>query len=176
MSLILRRTRADDSDRDAELPPTIDIGPLHALLHEHGAPDLAAALLLRLPPEGALDLAALLARFRRGHSKPSLFRSYTRLLNAKEARRVDLAVAFLGGAGHASCRVYPDPQTDGDDMPVEATRPHPLYSLPSNGEGERTLESDGEDMDASDGAPRERPSRNIMPPWLPRPHGSSWDR
>ncbi len=176
MRLTLRRTRADDPERDAELPSTIDIGALHALLHEHGAPDLAAALLLRLPPEGAHDLAALLARFRRGHSKPGLFRSYTRLLNAEEARRVDLAVAFLRGAGHAGCRVYPDPQTDVDDMPVEATRPHPLYSLPSSGESERTLENDGEDSDASDGTPREHLSRNIMPPWLPRPHGSSWDR
>ncbi len=176
MSLTLRRTRADDSERDAELPPTIDIGPLHALLHEHGAPDLAAALLLRLPPEGAHDLAALLARFRREHSRPRLFRSYKRLLDAKEARHIDLTVAFLRGSGYAGCRVYPDLQTDVDDMPVEATRPHPLYPLPSDSESERTLEGDGEDSDASDGTPREHLSRNIMPPWLPRPHGSSWDR
>jgi len=173
LRLTLRRTHANDPERDAELPPTIDIGALHALLHEHGAPDLAAALLLRLPPEGAHDLAALLARFRRGHSKPGLFRSYKRLLNTEEARRVDLAVAFLRGAGYAGCRVYPDPQTNVDDMPV---KPRPLYPLPSSGESERTLEGDGEDTDAPGGTPREHPSRGIMPPWIPRPHGSSWDR
>src|SRR5207248_423971 len=108
--LMLRRARADDPEREAELPHTLDIEALHALLHQRGEADLAAALLLRLTPEGAQDLAALLARFRRRHSTPGLFRSYTRLLDAPGARQVDLAVAFLRGAGHAGCRVYPDPQ------------------------------------------------------------------
>jgi len=164
MTMTLRRTRADDLERDAELSPTIDIGALHALLHAHGEADLAAALLLRLAPEGALDLAALLARFRRRHSKPGLFRSYTRLLDADGARRVDLAAAFLRGAGHAGCRVYPDPQSD-DDTLAEAARPRPLYPLSSDGE------RNPKDAGASGDSPR-----GIMPPWLPRPHGSSWDR
>ncbi len=178
MGLTLRRTRADDPERDTELSQTIDIGALHALLHAHGEADLAAALLLRLTPEGARDLAALLARFRRGHSKPGLFRSYKRLLDADEARRVDLAVAFLRGAGHAGCRVYPDPQTDDDDTPVEAARPRPLYPLLSDGKDERDPEGDVEDEDteASGDPSRAHPPRSIMPPWLPRPHGSSWDR
>jgi len=176
MGLTLRRTRADDPERDAELSPTIDIRALHALLHAHGEADLAAALLLRLTPEGAQDLATLLARFHRRHSKPGLFRSYTRLLDADGARRVDLAVAFLRGAGHAGCRVYPDPQTDDDDTPIESARPRPLYPLPCDGEGERDLEGDGEDTRASGDTLREHSPRGIMPPWLPRPHGSSWDR
>ena len=178
MGLTLRRTRADDPEREAELARTIDIGALHALLHTHGEADLAAALLLRLTPEGAGDLAALLARFRHGHSKPGLFRSYKRLLDADAARRVDLVVAFLRGAGHAGCRVYPDPQTDDDDTPVEAARPRPLYPLLSDGKDERDPEGDVEDEDteASGDTPGAHSPRGIMPPWLPRPHGSSWDR
>ncbi len=176
MGLTLRRTRADDLEREAELARTIDIGALHALLHAHGETDLAAALLLRLTPEGARDLAALLARFRRRHSTPSLFRSYKRLLDAEGARRVDLAVAFLRGAGHAGCRVYPDPQADDDNASTEPVRPRPLYPLPRDGEGARDPEGDGEDADVSGGTPRAHSPRGIMPPWLPRPHGSSWDR
>src|SRR5579875_2914735 len=118
MSLTLRRTRADDPTRDAELPQTIDVEALHALLHRRGEADLAAALLLRLTPAGAGDLAAHAARFRRRYSTPGLFRSYTRLLDAEEARQVDRAVAFLRGAGHAGCRVYPDPQADDDNAVV----------------------------------------------------------
>jgi len=176
MSLMLRRTRSDDPARDAELFPTIDIDALHALLHQRGEADLAAALLLRLTPAGAQDLAALLARFRRRYSKPRLFRSYTRLLDAEAARQVDLAVAFLRGAGHAGCRVYPDPRTDHDDAPVEPTRPRPLYPLPRDDESERDLEGDGEGTVVSGGTPHAHSPRGIMPPWLPRPHGSSWDR
>jgi len=176
MSLTLRRTRADDPAREAELPQMIDIGRLHTLLHAHGEADLAAALLLRLTPDGAQDLAALLARFRRGHSTPGLFRSYRRLLDAEGARRVDLAAAFLRGAGHAGCRVYPDPRADDDDTPVEPVRPRPLYPLPSDGETERETEDDAEDLDESGGRPHAHPPQGIMPPWLPRPHGSSWDR
>ncbi len=174
MGLTLRRTRADDPAREVELARTIDIRALHALLHAHGEADLAAALLLRLTPDGARDLAALLARFRRGHSKPGLFRSYKRLLNADGARRVDLAAAFLRGAGHAGCRVYPDPQTDDADTPVEAARPRPLYLLSGDSEGACDSEGDVEDAGALDGTPHS--PRGIMPPWLPRPRGSSWDR
>jgi len=176
MGLTLRRTRADDPEREAELARTIDIGALHALLHAHGETDLAAALLLRLTPEGARDLAALLARFHRRHSTPGLFRSYTRLLDADGARRVDLAVAFLRGAGHAGCRIYPDPQMDDDDTPVEPARLRSLYPLPSGDESERDPEGDREDTDVSGGTPRAHLPQGIMPPWLPRPHGSSWDR
>ncbi len=176
MGLTLRRTRADDPEREVELARTINTGALHALLHAHGETDLAAALLLRLTPEGARDLAALLARFRRRHSKPGLFRSYTRLLDADGARRVDLAVAFLRGAGHAGCRVYPDPQADDDGAPVESARPHPLYPLPSDGEGARDLEGSAEDAGALDGTLHTHSPQDIMPPWLPRPRGSSWDR
>ncbi len=176
MTMTLRRTRADDPERDAELSRTIDIGALHALLHMHGETDLAAALLLRLTPAGAQDLAALLARFRRMYSKPGLFRSYTRLLDAEGARRVDLTVAFLRGAGHAGCRVYPDPQADDDDAPVEPTRPRPLYPLPSDDEGAHDPEGDAEDTGESGDRPHAHPPQGIMPPWLPRPHGSSWDR
>jgi len=176
MGLTLRRTRADDHAREAELPHTIDIDALHALLHAHGEADLAAALLLRLTPDGARDLAALLARFRRRHSTPGLFRSYTRLLDAEGARRVDLAAAFLRGAGHAGCRVYPDPRTDDDDTPIESARPRPLYPLSSDDESERDPEGDEEDTDVSSGTPREHLPRGIMPPWLPKPRGSSWDR
>ena len=176
MGLTLRRTRADDPEREAELARTIDIDALHALLHQRGEADLAAALLLRLTPAGAQDLAALLARFRRRHSKPGLFRSYTRLLDAEAARQVDLAVAFLRGAGHAGCRVYPDPRADHDDAPVEPTRPRPLYPLPRDGESACDPEGDGEDADVSGAMPRAHSPRSIMPPWLPRPHGSSWDR
>jgi len=176
MGLTLRRTRADDPEREAELARTIDIGALHALLHAHGEADLAAALLLRLTPEGTWDLAALLARFRRGHSKPGLFRSYKRLLDADGARCVDLAAAFLRGAGHAGCRVYPDPQADDDDTPVEAARPRPLYPLPSDDEGAHDPEGDAEDTGESGGRPHAHPPQGMMPPWLPRPQGSSWDR
>jgi len=174
MSLIVRRTHAADPERDAELPHIIDVEALHALLHERGEADLAAALLLRLTPEGAGDLAALLARFRRRHSKPGPFRPYTRLLDAEGARHVDLAVAFLRSAGHAGCRVYPDPQTDADEAPVASVRPRPLYSLPTDDES--AGEGDGEDADASGDRPSERLPQGIMPPWLPRPHGSTWDR
>ncbi len=176
MSLTLRRTRSDDPAREEELPHTIDIDALHALLHQRGEADLAAALLLRLTPAGAQDLAALLARFRRRCSRASLFRSYTLLLDADGARRVDLAVAFLRGAGYAGCRVYPDPQADDDDASAQSARPRPLYPLPSDGEGARDLEGDGEDADVSGAMPRAHSPRSIMPPWLPRPHGSSWDR
>lgn len=176
MSLKLRRTRADDPERDAELPHTIDVEALHALLHERGEADLAAALLLRLTPEGAGDLAALLARFRRRHSKPGPFRSYMRLLDAEGARHVDLAVAFLRGAGHTGCRVYPDPQAGDDEIAVTSERPRPLYPLPSDGECECDPEGDGEDTDASGGTSHEHLPKGIMPPWLPRLSGSSWDR
>ncbi len=176
MTMTLRRTRANDPERDAELSRTIDIGALHALLHTHGEADLATALLLRLTPTGAQDLAALLARFHRRYSKPRLFRSYTRLLDAEAARHVDLAVAFLRGAGHAGCRVYPDPRTDHDEAPVEPVRPRPLYPLPSDDESARDPEGDAEDTDVSGGTPHAHAPRGIMPPWLPRPHGSSWDR
>ncbi len=176
MSLTLRRTRVDDPARDAELPHTIDVEALHALLHQRGAADLAATLLLRLTPEGARDLATLLARFRRRYSTPGLLRSYTRLLDAEGARRVDLAVAFLRGAGYAGCRVYPDPRTEADEAPVASAPPRPLYPLPDTDESERDPEGDEDDTDASDGTPRESQSRGIMPPWLPRPRGSFWDQ
>src|SRR5579884_1150303 len=114
MSLTLRRTPADAPEREAELPHTLDVEALHVLLHQRGEADLATALLLRLTPAGAGDLAALLARFRRRYSTPGLFRSYRHLLDADGARQVDLAVAFLRGAGQAGCRVYPDLQTNND--------------------------------------------------------------
>ena len=171
MTLTLRRTRAVDPERDAELPHTIDVEALHALLHQRGQADLAAALLLRLTPEGARDLAALLTWFRRRHSTPGPFRSYRRLLDAAGARHVDLAVAFLRGAGSAGCRVYPNPNDEGT---VDHTaQPQRLYALPlTAGEG------DGRDVAGAPGTGNdegERP-RGIMPPWLPAPHGSSWDR
>src|SRR5579864_3898360 len=106
MSIIVRRTRARDPEVDAELPQTIDVEGVHTLLHQRGEADLAALLLLRLTPEGARELAALLARFRRRWTTPRLFRSYRRLLDAGQARSLDLTVAFLLGAGHAGCRVY----------------------------------------------------------------------
>src|SRR5579875_1527274 len=137
MSLTVRRTRAADPARDAEIPNTLDIEVLHALLHQRGEADLAAALLLRLTPVGAGDLAALLARFRRRYSTPGLFRSYTRLLDVEGARQVDLTVAFLRGASHTGCRVYLDPQAGDDETAAASERPRPLYPLPDDGESER---------------------------------------
>lgn len=176
MCLTLRRTRADDPARDAELPQTLDVEALHTLLHRRGEADLAAALLLRLTPEGAGDLAALLMRFRRRYSTPGLFRSYARLLDAEGARQVDLAAAFLRGAGHAGCRVYHDPAADDGEQPPASTWPRPLYPLSDGGESECDPEGDGEDVDPTSGTPRDQPPQGIMPSWLPRPHGSAWDR
>lgn len=168
MSLTLRRTQAADPEREAELLPSLDIEALHGLLHERGEVDLAATLLLRLTPEGAQSLAALLARFRRRYSRPSLFRSYTRLLNTTGARRVDLAVAFLRGAGNAGCRVY---SNLGDDAMTtnQITAPQHLYALPlphaQHGDVTPDVESD-----------RKEEPHAFMPPWLSAPRGSSWDR
>jgi len=173
MTVTVRRTRASDPEVDAELPPEIEIDTLHALLHQHGAADLGGLLLMRLTPDAARDLAALLARFRRTHTRPGLFRSYRRLLDADQARSLDLAVTFFLGAGEAGCRVYLDPRAMRTPVASHAA-PH-LVPLPvpiadDEGAVDRTPATPPDTVDELLGAPR------IMPPWLPRPSGSSWDR
>lgn len=169
--MMLRRTRAGDPERDVELPQTIDVGALHTLLHQRGRADLAALLLLRLTPEGTQDLAILLTRFRRQATRPSLFRSYRRLLNAEQAQHVDLAIAFLCGAGHAGCRVYPDPRAT--SAPRTSLRILPSAAFTEDEGEEQDDDQAGTSRDTADGPCGPRP---IMPSWLPRPGGSSWDQ
>lgn len=164
MPLILRRSRADDPEQEAEVPRALDALLVHALLHQHGAGDLAALLLLRLTPDGACELASLLARFRRQHTQPRLLRSYRRLLTTEQARALDQVVAFLLGAGHAGCRVYPDPTAlEQPDAPSD--------HLVVDGGGAVNQPEASHPTAVPSALPE-----GIMPAWLPRPKGSSWER